>query len=59
MKICPTCHGRGVLGLKSDPMVKIIHTLRKKGLSIRRIARAVGFKSPNTIIYYLKKTKSW
>lgn len=29
--------------------------LRKRGLSLRMIAKAMGFKSPNTVLYYIRR----
>jgi len=52
---CPLCEGKGVLMKdKKLPLWLEIKELKKKGLTVREIAKVVG-KGSTTVQYYLKK----
>ena len=52
---CPLCSGTGIYNKRVNPNFKIIPRLRKKGLTYREIMKAVGFKSLDSVHYYLKR----
>lgn len=53
MTTCPLCNGSGY-AKKPKKNEKEILRLRKRGLTVRQIAKAVGLGS-TTVFYYLKK----
>ena len=50
---CPVCSGTGYLN-EMPKYVKEMVKLRKAGLSLRQVGKAVGL-SANTILYHLRK----
>lgn len=55
MKICTLCKGTGYI--KQNTKEKDIIALRKKGLTIREIAKVVNLGS-TTVFHHLKKYKN-
>ena len=55
---CPLCDGKGLVDLnpptKSDINRGKAKALRRKGLTIRQIAAALGYKHPGSISNLLK-----
>jgi len=54
---CPLCEGNGEWQNVFDDKESMIKEMRKRGLTIRQIQKATGFKSPSTIFYYLNRNK--
>lgn len=55
-KKCPVCYGTGYLD-KRPKFVDEIFRLKEEGLNYQQIAKAIGFSSPNTVFYHIKKWK--
>lgn len=57
--ICPLCGGTGKAEIKSprksDEARKLATKMRDKGFTIRRIMVTLGYKSPSTVMFLLKK----
>jgi hypothetical protein len=55
---CPLCHGAGKVDInpptKKDAHRKMAKDMRKKGLTIRQIMGALGYKHPGSISNLLK-----
>lgn len=58
---CPLCRGSGFVAppltirkRNKKEKVKIITELKRRGYSIREIMAELGYKSTNTVMYYLK-----
>lgn len=60
---CPVCHGAGYLaesaGTKRNERVQfmkgVINKLKVEGYTVREIMVMLGYRSPNTVQYYLRK----
>lgn len=51
---CPLCHGSGYY---FSPLTREIKGLKKQGMSLRQIGKALGL-SGNTVLYHLRKSKT-
>lgn len=53
---CPLCNGKGTVpDTKHMKMAQKIGMMRDKGISIRKIMKMLGWRSTNTVCYYIKK----
>jgi hypothetical protein len=60
-KQCPICEGKGVIEApyqnardECQERREMARTLREAGYSIRQIARALGYKSPRSVVLALE-----